>query len=413
MGPGLVTGASDDDPSGIATYSQAGAAFGLSLLWSSVLTLPLLIAVQEMCARIALVTGKGLLANIQARFSRPVVGMVVLLLVTANTLNLGADIGMMAASARLIVPLPNWLLLMVFTAMTLVMQICIPYATYAKYLKWLTLSLLAYILVGNSLTIDWGQVFTFTFIPHIQWSKEYWLMFVALLGTTISPYLYFWQTNQTVEEERLRAHIRPAHLRQPMSLLRKDIPLMRGDVTAGMIISNMVAWFIILTAGLVLHTNGIFEITSADQAARVLAPFAGQWASLIFAVGIIGTGLLAVPVLSASAAYALSEFLGVEGGLSQTWKESSTFYGMIIFVTFLGLGINIFSTNPVRALIISAVCNALIAAPILFCIIRIGSDKVLMKTYVNQTLSKVLGWTTFFVMGGSALTWFVISVCLK
>lgn len=413
FGPGVVTGASDDDPSGIATYSQAGAVGGFAFLWTCLYTIPLLIVVQEMCARIALVTGKGLLANMLARHSRRLVGCMVILLVVANTINLGADIGMMAASAKLLVPVPTWSLLIVFTVITIWLQVWVKYPVFAKYLKWLTLSLLAYVLVGGIISVPWSQATLATILPSFAWKKDYWLMIVALLGTTVSPYLYFWQADQVIEEEMEHHHMSKQHPRETESVLKRSLPRMRVDVVVGMILSNLVAWFIIMTAGAVLHTHGILDITSADQAARVLEPLAGRWASMLFAVGIIGTGLLAVPILSGSAAYALNEFFGLDGSLSKTWKQSQTFYEMIIVITVLGVLMNVFRINPVQALIWAAVCNAIIAAPMLYFILNMGSDKTIMGHHINSRLSNIVGWFTFACMAGSALLWVIFSVFVK
>ncbi len=404
FGPGIVTGASDDDPAGIATYSQAGVLFGLSTLWMCLVTIPLMISVQEMSARISLVTGRGLVANMLSRYSRRCVTVMVVLLAFANVINLGADLGMMAAAAKLIIPLPFFTLLIAFTLLTLLLQLLAGYRVYAKYLKWLTLSLLAYIIVAAYVRIQWSEALLYTLVPTFHSSKDYWLMFVAILGTTISHYLYFWEANQTVEEEKAHHH---AHTKSSSSqaLLVQDITAMRADVSIGMIASNVVAWFIILTAGVVLYGAGITNIVSADQAAGALAPLAGQYASLLFVIGIVGTGLLTLPILSGGVAYAVSELFHQTEGLGKSWHKAPVFYLTMVIATLIGLGMNAFGINPVRALIISSVGNAIIAAPILYIILRIGNDQKIMGKQVNGFWSNLFGTVTCLVMGGSSLVW--------
>lgn len=407
FGPGIVTGASDDDPSGIATYSQAGALFGFGTLWMCVVTIPLMISVQEMAARISLVTGRGLIANMLKKYSRPLIASIMGLLIIANVVNLGADLGMMAASAQLLVPVPFFLLVIFFTLVTLGLQIFTTYGVYAQYLKWLAFSLLAYVIVGGIVHVNWSQAFSQTIFPSFQGSKDYWLMFVAILGTTISPYLYFWEANQTVEEEMMNHHLTSTRRKQSEKNLRQDMPAMRADVSIGMIASNVVAWFIMLTAAVVLHSAGITNITSADQAARVLAPLAGPFSSWIFALGIVGTGLLTIPILSGGIAYAVSEFFHQAEGLSKTWREAHVFYAVAVAATLVGLCMNVLGVNPVRALIASAVCNAVIAAPILFLILRMSNDKKMMGNHVNGVWSNVFGWITLIAMAGSSIAWVV------
>ncbi len=406
LGPGFVTGASDDDPSGIATYAQAGAGFGFSTLWSILFTLPLMIAVQEMSARIAMVTGKGLIENIRQRHAKPTVIGIACLLFIANTINIGADLGMMASAAQIFWHLPFAFWLLLAAVATLLLEIFTSYATYARYLKWLTLSLFAYIATAFFVHIHWGEALRATIIPHFQWSSKYLLILVALLGTTISPYLFFWQANQEVEEELVDGRIHGTKRSQAARCSPRELRLMRFDVTFGMIFSNVISWFIILTTATALFFSlGYTEILSADQAAQALTPFAGPFAVALFALGIIGTGLLTIPILSGTAAYAFSEVFGFREGLSQKWWQAKAFYGVIIISVLIGGAMNFFGIQPFRALIYSAVVNALIAPPILWMIIRLGSDKKVMGTWVNGGWVKCFAWLTFIAMIMAPLAW--------
>ena len=405
LGPGLITGASDDDPSGIATYSQAGAGFGFSTLWSILLTLPLMIAIQEMCARIAIVTKRGLVANMRRRHSRPFVFWVVLSLLVANVINIGADLGMMASAVQLLVPGPFFGILLIVGLLTLALQIFIPYTQYAKYLKWLTLSLLAYVGVAFALEIDWLNALWSTVLPQGSWSKKYLLILVALLGTTISPYLYFWQANQEVEESHEEVGV---YGKNNHSLWRK-LKAMRFDVSVGMIFSNVVAWFIIVSAAAVLDGRTYVEITTADQMAQILEPLAGRLTSILFALGIIGTGLLTTPILSSTAAYALSELFGFKEGLSRTFLQAKFFYGLIIAATVVGALMNMVGISPVRGLIYAAILNGLIAPPLIYMIVRLGGDERLMGKQRNSRLSSFFGWMTFGVMTGAIVGWVIVT----
>jgi NRAMP (natural resistance-associated macrophage protein)-like metal ion transporter len=395
LGPGLVTGASDDDPSGIATYTQAGAHFGYVSLWTSLFTLPLLISIQEMCARIAVVTKKGLIANLRERFSMRVVWIVIALVACANIINIGADLGMMAASAKLVFDLPFWAWLGIMTVGTLALQIFLSYTVYAKYLKWLALSLVAYVIVACIVRVDWHTAFRGTFVPVFPWTKDFILLFVALLGTTISPYVHLWQTNQGVEEVK------------KVGMLEKIAHQLRNrdaDVFSGMGYSNIASWFIILTAAAVLHTHGFTNISTAAEAAAVLEPLAGRFSSIVFSLGVLGTGLMTIPILSSVVAYAVCEAVGCRGGLSRKWYEAKRFYGIVIVVTLLGVLINVSRVGPIKLLIFAAICNAIADPPLLFMIMRLGGDRVLMKRYANGRLSKIFGWATFGVMSVASIT---------
>ncbi len=391
LGPGLVTGASDDDPSGVATYSQGGVQFGLAPLWMTLWTLPLLISVQEICGRVAIVTRKGLIQNLRTLVPKPVMWVLIILLALANGINAGADLGMMAASANLVIPQMSvfgWLLLV--TALTLGMQIFLSYRTYAKYLKWLTLSLFAYIFVALIVRIPWGEAVYRTFFPLVVLNREFVLFMIAFLGTTISPYLYFWQANQENEERKAletRALPLPRRLRD-----------MFWDVFSGMTFSNTVAWFILLTGAVVLGTQpGQQTIETADQAARLLEPLAGPFASSLFALATLATGLLAVPVLTSVVAYAACEALGRTEGLSKTWREAKLFYGIVVVLTLLGILINLLPYSPVRLLILSAVGNAVVAPPLLAAIVWMGNAPM-MRQYKSGPWSNALGGFTVVVM---------------
>ncbi len=396
LGPGLIAGASDDDPAGVATYSQAGVQFGFAPLWLSLWTLPFLIGVQEMCGRVAIVTRKGLIQNLRTLVPRPVLWALIVLLALANGINAGADLGMMAASANLIVPhLPIYGWLIVITALTLGMQIFLAYQTYAKYLKWLTISLFAYIVVACLVQVPWAAALHRTFVPTAFPSREFVLCIIAFLGTTISPYLYFWQANQENEERKLQ---RTADLPMPRRLRN-----MFWDVLSGMTFSNVVAWFIIVTGAVVLGTNHVTSIETADQAARLLEPLAGPFASSLFALGTLATGLLAVPILTSVVAYAICEALGRTEGLSKTWREAKLFYGVVVVLTLLGLLIHLLPYSPVRLLILSAVGNALVAPPLLISIVWLGNAPI-MRQYKNGVLSNTLGVLTVVLMTIASIT---------
>lgn len=397
LGPGLTTGAADDDPSGIATYSQMGASRGLSLLWMSLFTFPLVSVVQEMCARIGIVTGTGLASNIKRHYNRKLLYLCTFLLVFANVFNIGADLGAMAKAAQLIFPsLPFALLVVVFAGIILFLQVSVPYKEYSKYLKYLTLVLFTYILTVFAMNVDWVLVFSNLFIPQVNFGKEEILLICAALGTSISPYLFFWQTSQEVEEEILKGDIteemRISHV------TKKDIKDMRIDVWSGMFISNLVMFFIIVACAVALNANGITSVDTAEDAARALRPFAGDAAFFLFAIGIVGTGFLAVPVLAGSASYAVSESFGFKSGLYRTLKEGSAFYGVIIIAMILGVGLNFVGFDPIDVLIYSAIFNGLVSPIMLFFIVKISANENIMGIYKNSRLSNWIGWLTVVLM---------------
>jgi NRAMP (natural resistance-associated macrophage protein)-like metal ion transporter len=401
LGPGVTTGASDDDPSGIATYSQTGAQYGNQLLWLAGFTFPLMALVQEMCARIGLVTGRGLAANIRLHYSRPILYITAVSLLAANSFNIGADLGAMAEGARLLMPgisFGGWVI--TFVLISLVLQIFTPYARYARYLKYLAFVLLAYIFSATLANIDWSAVGRATILPSITWSKDQIILICAILGTTISPYLFFWQTSQEVEE-RIAGGKTTLASRQGAS--NEEIKDMRTDVWSGMLLSNVVMFFIIAACAAILFPQGITEINSAAQAAEALRPFAGEATFFLFAIGIIGTGLLAIPVLAGSASYALSESFGWRQGLGKTLKQAPSFYGIIIISMLLGLMMNFIGLNPMKALIYSAVLNGLIAPIVLTIIVQLSRNPKIMGERKNSSFSTFLGWIVVWLMAVSGV----------
>ena len=401
LGPGLTTGASDDDPSGIATYSQVGAQYGYGLLWLAAFTFPLMAIIQEMCARIGIVTGRGLAGNIRNRFARPVIYICTVLLFAANTFNIGADLGAMAKGVQLLQPRWDFALIVIaFTFVCLLAQIFVPYVRYAKYLKWLAMVLLAYVVSAVLAHLNWAAVAQNAVVPHLKFNKDQLLLVTAILGTTISPYLFFWQTSQEVEEEILQGKTTILQRQEVKTL--DEIKHMRADVWSGMFLSNVVMFFIIAACGGILFTHGITNITSAAQAAEALRPFAGNATYWLFAAGIIGTGLLAIPVLAGSSAYALAEAFTWREGLYRSLRQAYAFYGVLIVSMILGLAMNFIGIDPIKALIYSAVANGLVAPVILFLIVILASDRKLMGDWVNKPYITALGWviTGLMVVAG-------------
>ncbi len=403
LGPGLTTGASDDDPSGIATYSQTGAQYGFQFLWLAGFTFPFMAVVQEMCARIGLVTGRGLAASIRLYYPRWILYICTLMLFIANVLNLGADIGAMAKASQLLFPEVSFKTFVIgFAVFGLILQIFSTYEHYAKYLKWLALLLITYILTAYFVDVDWKQVLWASVIPSMEFNRDNVLLVTAILGTTISPYLFFWQTSQEVEEQILDGKT-TLKLRQAETS-PKEISDMRVDVWSGMFLSNLVMFFIILVTAATLNKSGITTIQTAADAANALRPLAGDAAYLMFALGIIGTGMLAVPVLAGSASYAISESFGWKYGLYRKLKEAYAFYGVIIIATLIGLGINFLNIDPIKALIYSAVLNGVIAAPILALIVMLSSNKKVMGQWANGPISKAFGWGVVLIMAVAGLS---------
>lgn len=403
LGPGLTTGAADDDPSGITTYSQAGAAYGPQLLWLAGFTFPLMAVVQEMCARIGLVTGRGLAANIRLHYPKWVLYICTFLLFSANTLNIGADLGAMAKASQLLMPSLNFgLLVAAFTVLSLTLQIFTTYERYAKYLKWLALVLISYIFSALSVNLNWGELLKNTVIPSITFSKEQIFLITGILGTTISPYLFFWQTSQEVEEQILEGKT-TLRLRQEETT-KEEIKNMRVDVWSGMLLSNLVMYFIIAAGAVTLYASGVTTISTAADAALALKPVAGDGAYLLFAIGIIGTGMLAVPILAGSASYAISESFGWKDGLYRKLKQASAFYGVIIIAMITGFLLNFLGIDPIKALIYSAIANGLVAPVVLILILLLSNNKNIMGTKVNHPLTSALGWiiTGLMILAGLA-----------
>ncbi len=397
LGPGLTTGASDDDPSGIATYSQTGAQFGFRFLWLAPLTFPLMAVVQEMCARIGMVTGRGLAGNIRIHFSRRLLRLCTMLLFAANTFNIGADLGAMAKGVQLLNPHLNFgLLVTVLAIASLLMQIFTPYARYARYLKWLALVLLAYVFSALLAHLQWGDVLRHAAVPHLSLHKDELLLVAAILGTTISPYLFFWQTSQEVEEQILQGK---TSVRERQKLTTPaEIKSMRVDVWSGMFLSNVVMFFIIAACGAILFGHGITNIQSTAQAAEALRPFAGNATYSLFAIGIIGTGLLAIPVLAGSSSYAFAESFRWREGLYHKLKQAHAFYGVMIISMALGLGINFIGLDPIKALIYAAVGNAIVAPVVLLFIVLLSSNRKVMGEWANKRFTTFLGWTVTGIM---------------
>ncbi len=408
LGPGLTTGAADDDPSGIATYSQTGAQFGYGQLWTAFYMLPFMIGVQEACARIGMVTGKGIAAIVKEHYNAKVLYAVVGLVVIANVINIGADIGAMAAAAALIIPLPFVVWTLLFTASILILEIFTTYKVYARILKWLALSLLAYPITVFIIKMPWLTVLKATFIPHIEFTFAFFFIITGVLGTTISPYMFFWETSQEVEEVKEKNWIRNG---MP-SIRKSNIISMRIDNNAGMIISEITTWSIMVVAGTVLHNSGVTDIKTAADAAKAIEPLvhsfphSGYLSKVIFSIGIIGLGFLAVPVLSGSAAYAVSEAVNWESGLNLKLKKAHGFYGVITIATLVGLIINFVGIDPVKALVYSAVLNGVAAVPLIFLIIKISVNNKIMGEYKSGLLSKIVLWITFLAMGSAAIAMF-------
>ncbi len=407
LGPGLVTGAADDDPSGIATYSQTGAAYGFSLLWVFPIMFPMLLAVQESCSRIGAVTGKGLAAIIKENYSKKLLYMSVALVVIANTINIGADLGAMAATTQLFIDLPFALLAAIYSAIIVLLVVFVNYKTYAKILKWLAIALLAYPITAFLVGQNWPEVFQSTFLTVPKFDINTIYILIGILGTTISPYLFFWDTSEIVEEE-----ISKRRLTQKMEnprISKRFLKAVRLDNFTGMALATVTAWFIVIVCASVLFKNGITEINTASDAAHALEPLvqnfpnAGLIAKLIFSVGIIGIGLLAIPVLAGASSYAISETIGWKEGLYRKFKRASGFYVVIILATVVGLFINFLGIDPIKALIFTAVFNGVAAVPLLYMIAKVGSNENIMGEYKNGKLSKFFVKLTFFVMAAAVL----------
>jgi len=401
LGPGFVTGASDDDPAGIATYAQTGAIFGYQQLWVAPFSFPFMTAVQEMSGRIGIVTGRGLAAIIREHYPRPVLYFVVASLLTANIFNIGANLGAMASSLRLLIDIPFYMVLIGMTVLTIAMQVFVPYKYYVNILKYLAFSLLAYVATAFFVKQDWAAITTATLIPTFVWNKAFILNLTAIFGTTISPYLFFWQASQEVEEEVNNHQLKRMNWGHP-AMNVKNVQKMRRDTVVGMFFSNLVMFFIIVTAASTLNVVGITDIATADQAALALEPFAGRFASLLFAAGIVGTGLLAIPVLAGSASYAIAETMKWREGLSLKARQAPGFYAIITVATAVGLGINFLHLPVFHVLYYSAVLNGIVAPPVIAIMMHIANNREIMGHYVNSRVSNILGTIIVLIMGTCA-----------
>lgn len=397
LGPGFVTGAADDDPSGIGTYSQTGAQFGYSQLWLALFSFPFMSVVQEMCGRIGLVSGKGLARVIKKHYPKPLLYPIVMILFAANTVNIGADLGAMAASAQMLVKFNfmGWLLFL--TSISVLLQVFIPYRIYAHYLKYMTLALFAYIIAAFVLHLQWRQILWATIIPHFSLQKDYLMNIVAILGTTISPYLFFWQASDEVEHLVKENKLKEMSVGTP-HLNPKDVKRMQWDTLAGMFFSQTVMFFIIVTTAATLHAHHLTQIDSPSQAAQALRPIAGDFAFTLFTLGIIGTGLLAVPVLAGSASYAISEAFGWKLGLYKKPEQAKAFYGVIIAATILGYFINYTGIPAFKMLYYTAVLNGLCAPPLMVMVVLIAANKNIMGKHASVRPATWAGWVITALM---------------
>ena len=401
LGPGLITGASDDDPSGIATYSQAGAQFGYMLGWTLLLTYPLMAAIQLISARIGRVTGRGIAGNIRRHYPPWLLYVLVGLVLIANTINLGADLGAMGAAVRLLAGGPALLYAAAFGIATVLLEIFMRYSRYVAVLKWLSLSLLAYVATAFIVKLSWSEVVLGAFIPRLIWSHDYIVTIVAVLGTTISPYLFFWQAESEVEETQETPGAEP--LKKAPEQALPEIRRIEIDTYIGMAFSNLVALFIVVTTAATLHAHGMTDIQTSADAAKALKPLAGDFAFALFACGIIGTGLLALPVLAGSAAYALGEALRWPVGLARLWYQARAFYGTIAVATAIGTGMNFLPIDPIKALFWSAVINGVVAVPIMVIMMLVATRRQVMGEFVLSSRLRFMGWLSTAAMALAAI----------
>jgi NRAMP (natural resistance-associated macrophage protein)-like metal ion transporter len=405
LGPGLITGASDDDPSGIATYSQVGAQFGFSLGWVMLFSFPLMTAIQETCARIGRATGEGIAGNIRRHYPLWLLRVIVGMLLIANIINLGADLGAMGSVVKMLIGGPALLYAMFFGTLSAALQIFTNYKSYVNILKWIAVSLLAYVATALAVDIPWREVMLNTLVPSLHFETKYIVAIVAVLGTTISPYLFFWQSSQEAEDVREDPKAKP--LKRAPQEAPEEFRRIRIDTYIGMFVSNAIGWFIIVTVAATLNAHGVKDIQSASQAAEALKPVAGQFAFLLFAIGIIGTGMLAVPVLAGSAAYALAEALQWPGGLARKPRAAKAFYGTIALATGFGMIFNLLPVDPIKALFWTAVINGIVAVPIMVMTMLMAGQRKVMGNFVLPRLLSVMGWVATAVMCAVAVALFV------
>jgi NRAMP (natural resistance-associated macrophage protein)-like metal ion transporter len=405
LGPGLITGAADDDPSGISTYSIAGAAYGYATLWIALLTFPLMTAIQLMCARLGMVTGRGLAASVRKYYPRWVLWGACSILVVANVINIGADLGGMAEATELITGIRTLIWIPFYALFITGLLFWTSYKLISKFFKWLTLVLFAYVVTSFFANVDWKQALTATFVPHFEWSRGFLAVLVAILGTTISPYLFFWQAAEEVEEERAKNRTLP----QSKGATPRELKVARADTITGMFFSNLIMYFIILTTAATLHAHRQTDITTARQAAEALRPLVGNGAYLLFTLGLIGTGMLGVPVLVGSSAYAVAEGAAWRGSMADKPASARKFYAVMAVAMALGLALNFAGIKPVKMLFWSAVINGLLAPPLILLVILLTSSRKVMGKCVNSPLLKYLGWATFAVMTAAAIGMLVTS----
>jgi Mn2+/Fe2+ NRAMP family transporter len=412
LGPGLITGASDDDPSGIGTYVQVGSQFGYGMLWTALFTFPMMAAIQELCSRIALQTGVGLGISLRRKFPTALVGVCIAALLIANTINLGADLGAVAAGGSLLTGgmLKQLWLIVPVALLVLYFQLFLSYRTLFSIFKWLSIALFAYVVTGVIAHPSLLTILTATLVPHVELSKDFMVGLVAVLGTTISPYLFFWQASSEIDEMRAAGQMTESQRR---GVKLSELRAARFDILIGMAFSQLVMYFIILTSAAVLHAHGRTNVQTASDAAQALTPFLGPFAFIAFALGLIGTGLLAIPILSGSAAYALKEFMGWKGALSTKPGYRPTFYGIIAAATVAGVVINFVHVDPIKALFYSAMINGLVAPPLMVLIVLLGSDRQVMKDNVSGALSRWLSWIATAAMSAAAVALVLTTFILR
>jgi NRAMP (natural resistance-associated macrophage protein)-like metal ion transporter len=399
LGPGLITGCADDDPSGISTYSMAGAVFGYALLWTALISFPLMVSVQMMCGRLGMVTGRGLAGVIRRRYSKWILWGACSLLIVANVVNIAADLGGMADATQMVTGVKSLIWTPLYTAFIVSFLFWSSYRQIARIFKWITLVLLAYVITAFFAGVDWRHALLATLIPHPVWSRDYVEVIVGILGTTISPYLFFWQASQEVEEERSMGRT----LAQRKGATAEELRGLRVDVMTGMFASNFIMYFIILTTSASLHAHGVVKIDTAKEAAEALRPLAGNAAYLLFTLGLIGTGMLGVPVLAGSCAYAISEASAWRGSLEQKPRGAKKFYSVLGVAMLLGLAINYVGLNAVKMLFWSAVTNGILAPPLILLILLLTGDRTVMGDQVSPKLERTLGWATFVLMTAAAV----------
>ena len=404
LGPGLITGASDDDPSGIATYTQAGAALGYATLWTAIVTLPLMIVVQHICAKIGMVSGRGLAGVLHKFYPRWLLYPAVLGLVIANTINAGADIAAISAAINMFVPIPIWAMVVPIAVAILIVQIWGSYRMIVKIFKWLTLTLFAYVIAAFLAHPNWSEVIQATFLPQIQFSSQYLTTIVAILGTTISPYLFFWEASEEVEDEKAQGR---HSVGQRRGATNAEIKKEKIDTITGMLFCNVVFYFVIVSAGATLHVTGQTNIQSATDAAQALRPLAGDLATVLFAIGLIGAGLLAVPVLTGAAAYAVAETFGWRSGLDEKPRHAKKFYAVIAASTLVGVAIDFLGINPISALFWTAVINGVVAPPLLVVVMLVANNKKVMGERTNGIFTNIVGWLAAAVMFAAAIAMFL------